>query len=153
MARVCAHEERDQQEESAGRRILACKQNVAERIAETENDCYIHQAIQVEEAGLKVDFSKDRELDTPQELLNKFDERPPLKTAFKALTSGRQRGYLLYFSGAKRASARESRIEKNVHRILDGKGIHDCSRGLSRKLPKCDGSHKDIQQVNDSDIA
>lgn len=106
---------------------------------------YIQEAIESENAGVKVDCAKGRELDIPQELQDKFDEFPSLKTAFEALTPGRQRGYLLHFSGAKRASARVSRIEKYVQRILDGNGIHDCICGLSRKLPNCDGSHKQIQ--------
>jgi uncharacterized protein YdeI (YjbR/CyaY-like superfamily) len=106
---------------------------------------YIHEAIELENAGAKVNFEKGRELDLPHELQDKFDESPSLQTAFAALTPGRQRGYVLYFSGAKRASSRVSRIEKYVERILDGKGIHDCVCGLSRKMPNCDGSHKDIQ--------
>jgi uncharacterized protein YdeI (YjbR/CyaY-like superfamily) len=103
---------------------------------------YIHEAIELENAGVKVDFEKDRKLDLPPELQDKFDESPTLQTAFEALTPGRKRGYLLYFSGAKRATARASRIEKHVERILNGKGIHDCVCGQSRKMPNCDGSHK-----------
>lgn len=119
----------------------------AQEIVEIESilKSYIHEAMGLEDAGLKVDFAKDRELDLPQELQDKFNENPSLKSAFEALTPGRQRGYLLYFSGAKRASSRVTRIEKYAERILDGKGIHDCVCGLSRKLPQCDGSHKDIR--------
>jgi len=106
---------------------------------------YIDEAIELETSGVKVDPANHRELDIPQELLDKFDESPALKSAFELLTPGRQRGYVLHFSGAKRATARASRIEKYVDRILNGKGIHDCVCGLSRKMPNCDGSHKDIQ--------
>lgn len=86
---------------------------------------YVDEAVEVEKAGLEVDFGKDGELEIPAEFQDKLDENPALKTAFDALTPGRQRGYILYFSGAKRSSTRERRVEKCVQRILDGKGLHD----------------------------
>ncbi|MGG3436542.1 YdeI family protein [Bacillus subtilis] len=86
---------------------------------------YIHEAIEVEKAGLKVDVNKNIELNIPEELQNKFDEIPALKTAFEALTPGRQRAYTLYFSQAKQSKTRESRVEKYVQKILDGKGLKD----------------------------
>jgi uncharacterized protein YdeI (YjbR/CyaY-like superfamily) len=85
---------------------------------------YINEAIEVEKAGLKVNFKKNPE-PVPEELQNKFDEISALKTAFAALTPGRQRGYILYFSGAKQSKTRESRVEKCVQRILNGKGLDD----------------------------
>jgi len=103
---------------------------------------YIFEAIELEKEGLKVDFKKDPELSIPEEFQNKLNENPDLKTAFYALTPGRKRGYILYFSGAKQSKSRQSRIEKYVQKILDGKGINDCTCGLSRKMPGCDGSHK-----------
>ncbi|MDA1012861.1 MAG: DUF1801 domain-containing protein [Planctomycetota bacterium] len=106
---------------------------------------YIHEAIELEKARLKVDFSENRELDFPDELLDKFNESSAFKTAFDALTLGRQRGYVLHFSGAKQSKTRAARIKKCVQRILDGKGFHDCICGLSQKLPNCDGSHKSIR--------
>ena len=77
-----------------------------------------------EKAGLKVNYKKKPE-PIPEELQNKLDEIPALKTAFKALTPGRQRGYILYFSAAKQSKTRESRVEKCVRQILKGKGLND----------------------------
>ncbi len=84
---------------------------------------YINEAIEVEKAGLEVEFKKNIEI--PEELQNKFDATPSLKTAFEALTPGRQRAYILYFSKAKQSKTRESRIEKYKQHILDGKGLND----------------------------
>jgi len=106
---------------------------------------YIHQAIEVEKAGLKVDFEESGTLPLPRELQDKFNELPPLRAAFEALTPGRQRGYVLHFSAPKQSQTRESRIEKCSQRILDGKGLNDCTCGLSQKLPYCDGSHKNLR--------
>ena len=86
---------------------------------------YIFQAIEVEKAGLKVHLKDSSDLTIPEELKNKMKEMPALKKAFSALTPGRQRGYLLYFSAAKQASTRESRIEKYIKPILSGKGLND----------------------------
>lgn len=86
---------------------------------------YIDEAIEVEKAGLQVEFKKSTEYEIPEELHNKFVEIPDLKTAFEALTPGRQKGYLIYFSGAKQSKTRESRIEKYLPHILDGKGMDD----------------------------
>lgn len=105
---------------------------------------YIYEAIEVEKAGLKVNFKKSKEQVLPDELLKKMDEDPAFKRAFYALTPGRQRGYNLYFSAPKQSATRESRIEKYEQRILDGIGFHDCVCGRSKKLPRCDGSHKYI---------
>jgi uncharacterized protein YdeI (YjbR/CyaY-like superfamily) len=86
---------------------------------------YIHEAIAVEKAGLKVKLKKITEHKVPEELQNKLDEIPSLKTAFRALTPGRQRAYLLYFSAPKQSKTRASRIEKCMQQILDGKGLDD----------------------------
>jgi len=86
---------------------------------------YIHEAIEVEKAGLEVDFKKTKEYDVPEEFQEKLDENPDLKAAFEALTPGRQRGYLLHFSGAKQSKTRASRVEKCLPKILDGKGLND----------------------------
>ena len=85
---------------------------------------YIFEAIEVEKAGLKVDFKKNPE-PVPDELLAKFDELPALKSAFEALTPGRKRGYILYFSQPKQSKTRVSRIERSIEKILKGKGIND----------------------------
>lgn len=85
---------------------------------------YIYEAVEVEKLGLKVNFKKGPD-PIPEELLNKFNELPELKSSFEALTPGRQRGYILYFSQAKQSRTRESRIEKNMEKIFKGKGIND----------------------------
>nr|WP_295794774.1 YdeI family protein [Mucilaginibacter sp.] len=86
---------------------------------------YIHEAIEVEKAGLKVEFKKTDEFSMPDEFRYKLDRIPALKTAFEALTPGRQKGYLLHFSQAKQSKTREARVEKYIPQILDGKGLDD----------------------------
>jgi uncharacterized protein YdeI (YjbR/CyaY-like superfamily) len=109
---------------------------------------YIYDAIEIEKAGLKVIFKSNTELELVEELQIALDKNPSLKTAFKALTPGRQRAYNLYFSAAKQSKTRETRIENYIPRILDGKGFNDCICGLSKKMPNCDGSHKYIREEN-----
>ena len=86
---------------------------------------YIHEAVEVEKAGLKVNYKKASEFTVPEELQNKLDEIPAFKKAFKALTPGRQRAYLLYFSAPKQSKTREARIEKYIPQILKGQGLND----------------------------
>lgn len=86
---------------------------------------YILEAIEVEKAGLKVELKKNTEYAVPEEFQTKLDENPALKTAFEALTPGRQRAYLFYFSQPKQSKTRESRVEKTTQQILDGKGLND----------------------------
>ncbi len=86
---------------------------------------YINQAIDVEKAGLTVTLKKTSEYEMPEEFKNKLDKNAALKKAFKALTPGRQRGYLFYFSTAKQPKTREARIEKYTPQIMAGKGIDD----------------------------
>jgi len=86
---------------------------------------YIYEAIEVEKAGLKVDFKKNTEVLIPEEFKNKLDALPDLKRAFDALTPGRQRAYYLYFSAPKQSKTRESRIERCMLQILNGKGLND----------------------------
>jgi len=86
---------------------------------------YIKEAIEVEKTGVRVNYKKPGEFNMPEEFQKKLDEMPALKTAFKALTPGRQRGYLLYFSQPKQSRTREARVEKSVQPILSGKGLND----------------------------
>lgn len=86
---------------------------------------YMFQAVEVEESGVKVEMKKTKEFEIPEEFQQKLDENPELKTAFETLTQGRQRAYLLYFSSAKQSKTRESRIEKYIPEILNGKGLND----------------------------
>lgn len=86
---------------------------------------YIYEAIEVERAGLKVKLKKTSDFKIPEEFQHKLDKKPDLKKAFNALTPGRQRQYIFYFSQPKQAKTRESRIEKSIQQILDGKGLND----------------------------
>ncbi len=86
---------------------------------------YILEAIQVEKAGLEVELKKTEDFPIPEEFQKKLDEVPGLKTAFEALTPGRQRAYLHHFSQPKQSKTRESRVEKCIPQILDGKGLND----------------------------
>jgi uncharacterized protein YdeI (YjbR/CyaY-like superfamily) len=86
---------------------------------------YIYEAIEVEKAGLKVNFKKTIEFTIPEEFQKKLDKIPALKTAFYALSPGRQRAYILYFSAPKQSKTRESRVEKCIQQILNGKGLND----------------------------
>lgn len=86
---------------------------------------YIEDAIAVENAGLQVDFKKTTEFSMPEEFINQLEEVPGLQDAFDALTPGRQRAYLLYFSAPKQSKTRVARIEKWIQPILEGKGLND----------------------------
>ena len=86
---------------------------------------YIFEAIEVEKAGLKVPLKKTTDFKIPEEFQNKLDKIPALKTAFYALTPGRQRAYIFYFSQPKQSKTRQSRVEKCMKQILKGKGLND----------------------------
>ena len=86
---------------------------------------YIYEAIEVERAGLKVKLKKTSEYKIPEEFQQKLDKIPALKKAFYALTPGRQRGYIFYFSQPKQSKTRESRVEQCMQKILDGEGLND----------------------------
>lgn len=100
--------------------------NVREIVAmEATLKAYIFEAIEVEKAGLKLEFKKTSEFNMPEEFQMKLNENPVLKAAFESLTPGRQRGYLLHFSQPRQSKTRQSRVEKSVQHILDGKGLND----------------------------
>ena len=105
---------------------------------------YIFEAIEVEKMGLKVKMKTTSEFETPEELEQIFKTNAAFKKAFYKLTEGRQRGYLLHFAKPKQSKTRISRIEKKIKRIIDGYGLNDCTCGLSKRKPNCDGSHKFI---------
>ena len=92
---------------------------------ETILKAYIYEAVEVEKAGLEVNFKKTTEFTIPEEFQNKLHEIPALKTAFEALTPGRQRAYIFYFSEPKQSKTRESRVEKCMEQIINGKGLND----------------------------
>jgi uncharacterized protein YdeI (YjbR/CyaY-like superfamily) len=105
---------------------------------------YIFEAIEAEKLGLKIELKKTEDFPMPEEFQNKLNENNDLKLAFESLTPGRQKAYLLFFTAAKQSKTRESRIESSMQRIFNGKGLNDCTCGLSKKMPSCDGSHKYI---------
>ena len=86
---------------------------------------YIHQAIEVEQSGLKVNYKKTSDFEIPEEFQKKLNKSHALKNAFEALTPGRQRAYIFYFSQPKQSKTRESRVEKYMPQILKGKGMDD----------------------------
>jgi uncharacterized protein YdeI (YjbR/CyaY-like superfamily) len=86
---------------------------------------YIYEAIEVEKAGLKVRLKRTTEYEVPEEFQKKLQDVPALKKAFDALTPGRQRAYILYFSAPKQSKTRASRVEKCVQQIFDGRGLRD----------------------------
>lgn len=105
---------------------------------------YIFEAIEIEKSGLKINYTKNSELDIPEELVNAFVKNEKLKTAFETLTPGRQKAYKMFFAEAKQSKTREERIKKYSARIFNGKGLNDCVCGLSKRMPNCDGSHKTL---------
>lgn len=127
----------------SGRQLRFTQLSEIEMLASTIKE-YILEAIEAEKAGLKVKKKKTADFVVPEELSQKFAERPDFHKAFEELTPGRQRGYLLHFAKPKQSKTRISQIERNIERIIDGYGIHDCTCGLSKRKPNCDGSHKHI---------
>ncbi len=97
-----------------------------DEIIKIEDDirAYIFEAIEVEKAGIKIQFRKNPE-PIPEEFEAKLEKDPFLKTAFEALTPGRQRSYILHFSQPKQSKTRTSRVEKCIPQILNGKGLND----------------------------
>jgi uncharacterized protein YdeI (YjbR/CyaY-like superfamily) len=104
----------------------------------------IKAAIEIEKKGVKVEKDESAEIEIPIELVEVFKKDTDYKKAYFKLTPGRQRAYLIFFTGAKQSETRYSRIEKFRTRILDGYGFNDCVCGLSKRKPSCDGSHKVI---------
>jgi uncharacterized protein YdeI (YjbR/CyaY-like superfamily) len=107
---------------------------------------YIFEAIELEKAKINVVLKKPSEQAIPEELQLHLTKNELFKTAFYGLTPGRQRGYILHFSAPKQSTTRTSRIEKCIPRILAGKGLTDCTCGLSKRMPTCDGSHTFLQK-------
>jgi uncharacterized protein YdeI (YjbR/CyaY-like superfamily) len=106
---------------------------------------YIKEAIGIEKSGIKIKYKRASDFEIPIELEQTFKEKPDFEKAFKNLTTGRQRGYLLHFVKSKQSKTRLSQIEKNMKRIMDGYGLNDCTCGLSKRKPNCDGSHKQLE--------
>jgi uncharacterized protein YdeI (YjbR/CyaY-like superfamily) len=105
-------------------------------------EAYIKEAIAIEQNKIKLPLPEKKSQHLPDELLQQFSNNASLEAAFKALTPGRQRGYLLHFTEAKQSATVTKRILAAQSKILMGKGLHDCTCGLSKRMPQCDGSHK-----------
>ena len=103
----------------------------------------LQQAIEVERAGLRVPPPPDT-IDYVDELQQRLDADEAFRTAFEALTPGRRREYNHHFGSAKRSATRVSRIEASTERVLAGKGLRDCICGRSKRMPRCDGSHREV---------
>jgi uncharacterized protein YdeI (YjbR/CyaY-like superfamily) len=108
---------------------------------------YVYEAIEIEKNGFKIEYKSAEEFAIPEELTEEFTKNSAFEEAFYRLTPGRQKGYLLHFANAKQSSTRTSRILQAVPRILTGKGLTDCTCGLSKRMPSCDGSHKQLKKV------
>ena len=102
---------------------------------------YLLAAIEVEQQGLRIE-KPENEFAAPPELEAAYEVTPGLREAFESLTVGRQRAYLMFFTAAKQSATVTARIEKFTLRILRRKGMNDCVCGHSKKMPGCDGSHK-----------
>jgi uncharacterized protein YdeI (YjbR/CyaY-like superfamily) len=102
---------------------------------------FVKEAIEIENSGVKKPASLTK-ISLPEELQSIFKKDAKLNKAFHSLTPGRQRAYLIYFTAAKQSDTRIARIKKYAPKILCGKGFHDCTCGLSKRMPTCDGSHK-----------
>lgn len=107
---------------------------------------YVKEAILVEKAGLKIGRVNPDTLELPDEFRQILEKNAALNKAFYALTPGRQRAYIMFFAAPKQSATRITRVEKYMQQILNGKGINDCTCGLSKKMPSCDGSHKFIKK-------
>jgi uncharacterized protein YdeI (YjbR/CyaY-like superfamily) len=107
---------------------------------------YIQQAIQIEQRGIPLQPTVSHAGIFPEEWASRLAATPTLAKAFNQLTLGRQRAYQIYFSAPQQVATRERRIDKMLPLILSGKGINDCTCGLSKKMPYCDGSHKQLRK-------
>jgi uncharacterized protein YdeI (YjbR/CyaY-like superfamily) len=103
---------------------------------------YIKEAIENEKKGIKITVDDIPAIEQVVELTTIFKKNKAFEKAFNKLTPGRQRAYHMFFAAAKQSETRISRIEKFIPKILDGKGMTDCTCGLSKRMPTCDGSHK-----------
>ena len=106
---------------------------------------YIFEAIEIEKSGIKIEKKKTLDYEKPTELIAKFKENPAFEQSFTNLTEGRQRGYILFFSKPKQSETKILRIEQSMNRIFDGYGLNDCTCGLTKRKPNCDGSHKQLE--------
>lgn len=133
--------------EKAGENTQSARQLRFENLADIKRKktiikSFVKEAIENEKQGIKPVVEEKVELEKIVELENIFKKNKAFTKAFRALTPGRQRAYHMFFAGAKQSETRVSRIEKYIPRIIDGYGINDCTCGMSKRMPNCDGSHK-----------
>ena len=133
--------------EKAGEHTQSARQLRFENLADIKRKktiikSFVKEAIENEKQGIKPVVEEKVELEKIVELENIFKKNKAFTKAFRALTPGRQRAYHMFFAGAKQSETRISRIEKYIPRIIDGYGINDCTCGMSKRMPNCDGSHK-----------
>lgn len=137
--------------EKAGENTQSARQLRFENLADIKRKktiikSFVKEAIENEKQGIKPVVEEKVELEKIVELENIFKKNKAFTKAFRALTPGRQRAYHMFFAGAKQSETRVSRIEKYIPRILDGYGINDCTCGMSKRMPNCDGSHKFLKK-------
>ena len=137
--------------EKAGEHTQSARQLRFENLADIKRKktiikSFVKEAIENEKQGIKPVVEEKVELEKIVELENIFKKNKAFTKAFRALTPGRQRAYHMFFAGAKQSETRISRIEKYIPRIIDGYGINDCTCGMSKRMPNCDGSHKFLKK-------
>ena len=128
----------------AGRQLRFTDINEIEKLSKIIKT-YIKEAVNIEKDGIQYQTDSKAEQIHVEELIQLFKKDSALKKAFESLTPGRQRAYLIHFSGAKQAETRITRIQKQTAKILCGKGMNDCTCGLSKRMPNCDGSHNKLK--------
>ena len=110
-------------------------------------EAYIQEAMDIERAGLKVEMKTVDDYAIPAELQAELDKDTDFQSSWDALTPGRRRAYILFIDGAKQSATKTDRVLKYRPRILKGKGMNDCICGLSKRMPNCDGSHKQLESA------
>ena len=130
----------------AGRWIKFCHAEEVHKMAPILKT-YIQEAIDVARAGHKIEMKTVDEYAVPKELQSELSQDPSFEEAWNALTPGRRRAYLLFFDSAKQSATKTDRILKYRPRMLQGKGINYCICGLSKRMPNCDGSHKQLKEA------
>lgn len=131
-------------EYSQSARIIRFFSLVEVKKASPQIKILIKEAVKIEESGKQVEKDETFSIENPPELIDQFKKDNQFDKAFHQLTPGRQRAYLMFFTAAKQTETRTSRINKYKDRILKGFGFNDCVCGLSKRMPNCDGSHKNI---------
>lgn len=126
-------------------RIFKCTSLATAKEQKKSIQDFVEQAKQLQKEGVPLIKKKVPSIPYPPELTKAFQKSAAFKKAFESLTPGRQRDYLILFTGSKESSTRAARIDRNKDRIIKGYGRNDCTCGLSKRMPQCDGSHKSMR--------